>query len=266
MAELRLDARLLERAPFDLEREANVLVLAYVGSLSHGTHLPAHEKVADPGAIDDVDLMGAVLPPQRYLLGLERWEHWVLQFEELDVTLYALQKLVRLWLNSNPNVLGLLWLRPEHYLVRSEAFARFLEIRDAFSSRQAYRAFTGYAVAQLRDMHKSVYKGYMGAKRRALVDRFGYDIKHASHAIRLLRMGAEFLRDGQLRVYREHDADDLRAIKRGEWSLDAVQEHAAALLSMTEQLVERSPLPEQPDRMKIERVLMDVTRDWLLAS
>src|SRR5215211_4612352 len=50
-------------------------------------------------------------------------------------------------------------------------------------------------------------------------------IGHSS-AIRVLRMGTEFLRDGHLRVYREHDADELQAIKRGEWSLKAVQAHA----------------------------------------
>lgn len=261
-----LDARLLERAPFDLEGEARIFVMAHVGSMSHGTHLPAHEKVDDPGAIDDVDVLGAVIPPARFLVGLDEWQHWTLQYEELDVTLYSLAKLVRLWLKSNPNVLGLLWLRPEHYLIRSEGFDRFLEIRDAFSSRQIYRSFTGYAVAQLRDVHRNVYQGYMGTKRRVLVEQFGYDIKHAAHAIRVLRMGTEFLRDGQLRVYREHDGDDIRAIKRGEWSLSAVQAHAEDLFAEAETLVAISDLPEHPDRERVAGVLIDITRDWLCAA
>src|SRR4051812_1133970 len=107
-----LDSRILERFPFDLETESRLIVAAYVGSISHNTYVPK----SDPDAIDDVDILGGILPPANRLIGLDTWEHWTLQFEELDVTVFSLSKLVRLWLKSNPNVLGLLWLRPEHYL------------------------------------------------------------------------------------------------------------------------------------------------------
>ena len=61
-------------------------------------------------------------------------------------------------------------------------------------------------------MERNACKGYMGEKRKRLVEKFGYDTKNASHLIRLLRMGMEFLVDGELHVERE-DAKELLRIK-----------------------------------------------------
>jgi hypothetical protein len=257
-----LDTRIVERFPFNLEHESQLIVSAYVGSISHNTYVPK----SDPDAIDDVDILGAILPPANCLIGLDEWEHWTLQFEELDVTMFGLSKLVRLWLKSNPNVLGLLWLRPEHYLFRSAAFEAFVEIRDAFVSKQAHAPFIGYAMAQLSDIHKNRYEGYTGVKRKELVDRFGYDVKSAAHLIRLLRMGTEYLRDGVLNVYRTDDAEEIRAIKRGEWTLEQVQSHAGDLFALADDLAVRSRLPERPDWARINQTLVAVTADWLRAS
>jgi len=52
----------------------------------------------------------------------------------------------------------------------------------------------------------------MGAKRKSLVEKFGYDTKNAAHLILLLRMGIEFLSVGVLHVKR-HDAQELLEIK-----------------------------------------------------
>ncbi len=87
--------------------EQHLVVLGLMGSHSHGTYLPPTE----PNAIDDIDLMGFVVPPSEFHLGLPRWQHWRLQVDDLDVVLYSLEKAVRLLLKSNPNIVGLLWLR-----------------------------------------------------------------------------------------------------------------------------------------------------------
>lgn len=95
--------------------EPHLVVLALMGSHSHGTYLAPEES----DAVDDVDLMGFVVPPAEYHLGLPRWQHWTFQFEELDVVLYSLEKAFRLLLKSNPNIVGLLWLREDGYVYRS---------------------------------------------------------------------------------------------------------------------------------------------------
>ena len=128
--------------------EPHLVVLGLMGSHSHGTYLPPDE----PDAVDDIDLMGFVVPPREYHLGLPRWQHWTLQLDELDVVLYSLEKAVRLLLKSNPNIVGLLWLREEEYVHRHPTFERLLASRDIFSSQAAADSFAGYAYDQLQRM------------------------------------------------------------------------------------------------------------------
>ena len=96
--------------------------------------------------------MGFVVPPIEYHLGLPRWEHWRMQVEELDVVLYSLDKAVRLLLESNPNIVGLLWLRDDEYIHRHPTFSLLHDQRDIFSSQAAADAFSGYAMDQLERM------------------------------------------------------------------------------------------------------------------
>lgn len=129
----------------DFSLSASLACLGYVGSHSHGTYVPP----TDPDAIDDIDLMGVVIPPSRYLIGLHTFEHWTMQREELDVVTYDFRKFIRLLLKGNPNVLGLLWLREEDYLMRSDAFRLLQEHRRLFAAKSVYASFAGYAQGQL---------------------------------------------------------------------------------------------------------------------
>ena len=128
--------------------EPHLIVLALMGSHSHGTYLPPEE----PDAVDDVDLMGLVVPPLPFHIGLPRWEHWRLQADELDVVIYSLDKAFRLLLKSNPNIVGLLWLRDDEYLHRHETFELLRSRRAIFSSQAAADSFAGYAYDQLKRM------------------------------------------------------------------------------------------------------------------
>jgi hypothetical protein len=125
-----------------------------------------------------------------------------------------------------------------------------------YKGRHAFHAATvGYARGQLYKMtHGSVGTGYMGEKRKALVERFGYDCKNAAHLIRLLHMGSEFHREGILHVRRTHDRDMLVAIKRGEWSLAQVDAEAEKSFHDAEVAYNESVLPEQVDVEAVNKV------------
>jgi hypothetical protein len=289
--------------------EPSLVVLALMGSHSHGTYLPPDT----PDGLDDVDYMGFVVPPLDFHLGLPRWEHWGLQFEELDVVLYSLEKAFRLLLKCNPNIVGVLWLHEEHYVFRHPLFDRLKASRDLFASRLAADVFGGYAFSQLKKMeafdlermaeyerltalveahgdpgdvlkadarglkqlafewrepvealtrfcklHREHFSGYMGAKRKAMVRRYGYDTKNAAHMVRLLRLGLEFLETGRLQVFRTTDADELKAIKRGGWTLEQVKAEAARLFERMEAVKAASPLPEHPDERAANRLLVEM--------
>jgi hypothetical protein len=111
-------------------------------------------------------------------------------------------------------------------------------------------------------MEHFVFEGYMGEKRKKLVEKFSYDCKNASHLIRLLRMGIEFLTDGKLRVFRE-DAPELKDIKTGKWSLERVKAEANRLFILSQEAFVRSKLPEKPDTEKVEKLLIEIIRKEL---
>src|SRR5574341_874208 len=98
----------------------------------------------------------------------------------------------------------------------------------------------------------------MGEKRKAMVRKYQYDVKNAAHLIRLLRMGIEFLETGQLQVFRTSDAEELRRIKQGGWTLDQVKEQAEQLFGRIEDARARSPLPAHPDEPAANRLLMEI--------
>ncbi len=100
--------------------------------------------------------------------------------------------------------------------------------------------------------------GYMGDKRKELVIEHGYDSKNAAHCIRLLRMCKEFLDTGSMNVYREKDREELLAIKTGGWTLVDVKALSEQLFDEIRVARDRSALPDKPDRMAVEALVMDI--------
>lgn len=111
---------------------------------------------------------------------------------------------------------------------------------------------------------KDTWKNYWNWKnnrneaRSALEEQFGYDTKHAAHLIRLLRMGGEILETGQVNVLRP-DADELLAIRRGEWEYDALIKYAESLdIRIRDDLYKTSALQHKPDFKVAGELLMEL--------
>jgi predicted nucleotidyltransferase len=124
-------------------------LLSYRGSISHGTFLPAGE------GIDDIDLMGFVFGPREHYLGLSDWgSRGTKEIKEgaYDVVLYEIKKAFRLLLEGNPNILSMLWTKPQHVLVETPAARELIANRDIFVGKHIYNAFAGYASAQAKKM------------------------------------------------------------------------------------------------------------------
>jgi len=242
--------------------ESTVLI-GYRGSVAHHMYVPN----TDPNSTDDVDLMGVYMAPKEYYVGLGLNRKLYAGADErfvgkYDVVSYEFRKFVSMLLKCNPNVMSLLWLKDNHYVKRSSYGKALIENRDLFSSKRAYQAFTGYAHDQLDRMESYSTKGYMGEKRKALVEKFGYDTKNAAHCIRLLRMGMEFLTTGELFVARS-DARRLLEIKLGKWTLEEVKKEANRLFELADEAYIRSSLPEEPDIDNIEKLVMSIILNYI---
>jgi predicted nucleotidyltransferase len=229
---------------------------AFRGSIAHGMYIPN----SYPLSIDDKDTMAICVPPKPYYLGLKEFGSrgtQEIKRNEWDIVVYEVRKVISMLRQGNPNVLSLLWVDEKHIIKNTPAGKLLRENRNLFVGKHVYHPFVGYARAQLHKMEAHNFEGYMGDKRKSLVKQFGYDTKNAAHLIRLLRMGIEFLNEGELHVER-HDASQLLEIKHGAWSLEQVKEEAGRLFKLAEEFYVNSQLPEQLDQEVISHLCVAI--------
>jgi uncharacterized protein len=232
------------------------ILTAYRGSISHNMFVPSTE----PTSIDDKDVMAVCVPPIDYYFGLKEFGSRgtkEIKKGEWDIVIYEARKFIGLLAQGNPNVLAMLWLQKQHYIKVTAAGRLLIDNKHLFIGRHVYKAFTGYAYSQLHRMTHMAHKGYMGEKRKGLVEKFGFDTKNSAHLVRLLRMGYEFLKDGELNVYRE-DAKQLLEIKRGEWTLEQVKAEAERGFKLAEEAYVSSTLPAKPDMDKVNELCVEI--------
>lgn len=232
------------------------ILLGYRGSQAHGTYV----KNTDPHSIDDIDLIGISVPPIDYYFGLKKFEQFDSMLDPWDVVIYEIKKYFSLMLKCNPNTMALLWLENDMYIHKTELGQRLIDNRNIFNSKQIYKSFCGYANGQLKRMTRFECHGYMGQKRKKLVEKYGFDCKNASHLIRLLEMGIEFIETGELLVKRPN-ADYLLDIKRGKYTLEQIQSKSDALFKQIHNSYEKSSLPEKPDRKKANKLLVEIIQE-----
>ena len=240
------------------------ILSGYRGSVAHRMYVPSK----DPNSTDDKDAMYICVPPIEYYFGLKTYGSRgtkEIKFEEWDIVVYEARKFVSLLTKGNPNVMSLLWLEDSCYINKTTAGKLLIEKRDLFVGRHVFMSFAGYARGQRKRMTRIADgTAYMGTKRRQLYEKYGYDCKNAAHMIRLLRMGIEFLVDGELHVKRL-DAKELLQIKRGEWTLEQVNNEAERLFDKLELAYIHSKLPAQPDMDKVNDLLNDVIHNDLVS-
>ena len=236
----------------------------YRGSISHGTYRPP----AEPTSIDDKDTMSVCVPPKSYYIGTELTFSTngtkEIKFNEWDIVSYEVLKFIKLLRMGNPNVMSLLWLEPTMYIKITPEGQLLIDNKLLFMGKHIYKSYVGYAHGQLHRMTHQKFEGYMGEKRKRLVDQFGFDTKNAAHLIRLLRMGIEALTEGVINVQRQ-DAQQLIEIKRGEWTLAQVKEEAKRLFDMCDAAYIHSKLPTSLDEAKINNLAVEIIERRSLA-
>lgn len=241
----------------DLKKIWNdVGIAGYGGSLSHGT-------AGD--VIDDIDIFGVFMAGPEHYFGLSKIEQIIRApvNSKFDVTIYELQKFMRLLLKQNPNIISILWLPENMYIQRNSWGRSLIENREKLLSKQLHKTFCGYAMGQLHRMTRmNTDQAYQGKKRRERFEKFHYDCKNASHLIRLLRMGIEALLTKEINVYR-HDASQLKEIKEGKWTLEQVENEAKRLLPLLDESLVKSELPSKVDFDFAQDLLIKAVREEL---
>lgn len=225
-----------------------------VGSHAHGTYVEPNEA----SGIDDIDITVIFVPNARHALGLGRVGSHQIQDAPYDITFHAVGKFVSMLLKSNPNALMMLFMSDNMIIKQGRAMQMLRDNREAFISQEMYGHFVGYAMSQITNMSKTEFKGYMGQKRKELVEKYGYDVKSAAHAIRVLYMGIYALNSGIVPPKLSPcKLGILKSVKAGKWTLHEVQEFAENLFIDIRD-IDYAHLPEHPDRERAEDMLVQI--------
>lgn len=109
--------------------------------------------------------------------------------------IYSFNKMIGLLVNTNPNTIEILGLKPEHYLWLSPAGKLLLENRKLFLSKRAIHSFGAYANAQLQRLNnKAVREAEQKEQERHILNT----IRYVSHSFPEKYFQPE---DGAVRLY-----------------------------------------------------------------
>lgn len=152
--------------------EDRTILLTKAGSHIYGTNTPN----------SDTDYKGICIPPKEYYLGLKSINEYNKSGgknfgerntkEDIDVVICHINKFVLQAMQGVPNNLDILFCRDEDIIHIDEFGKELREFRKEFLSKEIFKKFSGYALAQ---KHKLDVKKQHGTGRTDLVDKYGYD-------------------------------------------------------------------------------------------
>lgn len=240
----------------------NTMYATYMGSVAYG--------VSNIGS--DVDIYGFCVPPKDtvfpHLSGeiygfgtqIKRFEQFQQHHindksadKEYDITIFNIVKYFQLCMENNPNIIDSLFV-PRTCIIHSTAISEHVrENRKLFLHKGAYHKFKGYAYSQMHKMR--IKEPDVGSKRYEMVQQYGYDLKFAYHVVRLLSECEQILIEGDLDLQRNRE--QLKSIRRGEWSLEQIEQFFQDKEKQLEELYVKSVLPYKADEIKLKTLLLD---------
>jgi len=108
--------------------------------------------------------------------------------------------------------------------------------------------------------HENLRK--LGAQRKAHIAEHGYSIKNAYHAIRLLEECIELLETGTI-TFPRPNAAFLRQVRHGEIEEAELKEMWAKLDAQIPELIEKSGIPEETNKSRLDVLYYDMIKDKL---
>ena len=108
------------------------------------------------------------------------------------------------------------------------------------------------------------WKKSRNKKRAVMEEKIGFDSKHASHCVRLIRMGKEILETGKVNVDRTNiDAEELKAIRNGLWTYEQLEEYVNNSQLELDELYKTSTIQNAPKIEKIDEMTVNIVDRYL---
>jgi predicted nucleotidyltransferase len=239
----------------------NILYLTITGSMAYGVNTDD----------SDLDIVGFCAPERSVVFphtaGIiknfgnqgEQFDQWQMHHvksedgkKEYDFTVYSIVKYFDLCMANNPNMIDTLFTPENCVIHRTKVSDIVRENRKLFLHKGSWHKFKGYAFAQMKKIKGGANQS--NPKRAEATAQFGYDVKFGYHVCRLMLEIEQILTEGDLDLQRNRE--QLKSIRRGEWSLERLEQYFADKEKSLEQVYLDSKLPYQADEKVIREVLL----------
>lgn len=240
--------------------ERNTILRATVGSTAHGLNLPG---------TDDKDEMGVCIETLEAFGGFNEFDQYIYRSAaeregkqdapsgpgDLDLTIYSLQKFLRLAMQGNPSVLNLLFVPIRSCIVGDCRGQSLQELTPLIISKKAGHRYLGYMESQRQRLLGE--RGQKKVNRPELEEKYGFDTKYAMHILRLGYQGCELLRTGKISLpIPEPARSRYLDVRVGKVSLQEVLTEAGNMERELKDLLDTSPLADEPN--------VPIIEEWML--
>lgn len=241
--------------------EDRTILLTMTGSHAYGTNTET----------SDIDYKGVCIPPEEYYFGLKTFndynttggKNWKNTKDDIDVSIMHMNKFVADAMQGVPNNIEILFVNPEHILFKNKFGDELISHRNDFLSKALKHKFGGYAFSQIQKLKA---KNSNGTGRQDLIDKFGYDTKFGSHAVRLMTSAIEIMKTGNFKTFRTNHKE-LVDIRNGKYNLGDLLIYIEDLDKELNELYETSTvIPHRPDYDKINTWLIDLNKRAMLGE
>jgi len=147
--------------------------------------------------------------------------------------------------------------------VDKDAIQTIVPISDQFID--ILQKENAYAQAERHYNQYENWKKNRNPVRAKLEEKFGLDVKHAMHLIRLITECEELLLTGNI-TFPRPDAKFLLEIKNGLYTYDELSDYLESFDEKFNDLYEKSTLPHSPDKPKIDELCRRIVKRFLLSS
>jgi len=219
--------------------------------------------IATPNS--DIDIGVVIMESPSHIYGLQNAINFpqVKDNENHDIRKFWLKRFLSLCVRGNPNALEWLYTQKDKIISCEKVFQeQIINNRELFlDGSSLIHSHMGFALSQIVKMRR--HEQEMGAKRRALYNKYGYDVKYASHAVRLIHQLTSIMKHGTMVLpYEEEVRAELLAIKVGEVSVTEFNKLYEDKVIRIEKLIEdegdKFKAKYQPDYAIISDIMTDL--------
>jgi len=237
----------------------NMVMEVVGGSVSYGVS----------GEFSDWDIVGVCIPSkaelfpsifndvipgfgkQKKRFSTYQQHHISYKEKDYDITIYNIVDFFNKCKDMSPNMVDVLYV-PDNCVLHITQIGNLIrENRSMFLNKKCWQSFKGYAYSMQKKMENKDPEE--GSKRDKLIEEFKFDVKYGYHLVRLMSEVEQLLATGDMDI--QLDRERLKAIRRGEWTMQQIKDFFTYKEKSLEELYNSSTLPYSPDEAKIKALL-----------